>query len=402
MNRPTATVPDHSVYPARPSDPGARATRRPAHAAPVSWDLDDDPGDPDHGVEIDLASDVVDLTRMAPRALPRGRRPIAAAVTAIATTSRIPEPVTIDVAAERDLTESRTAPIEIDGIERDGAVGRAGANETIVAAAAPASNTDLSSLLGSTPSAAAGTTVGRSRRGRVSNAFVEVRCWLRRHATWQIAAPCLAGVITGTAALLFADGAAQRFGQVVVTAALVTIGFAWTQSVQDQRRRQHDLRFRLATGNLERADLSGTVLDGFTLWGQNLRGARLSGCSADHVLLSGADLRDASMSGISLRAASLCGADLTGAHAYRADLTAADLTGAIVVGTGLEQAVLRGARLEGADLRDADLSGADLRGATHDAATMWDRAVVSADTHLPEDLDPGTAGLILDGSNLPA
>ncbi len=196
--------------------------------------------------------------------------------------------------------------------------------------------------------------------------------------------PFLVVVSVGLVAVIAADGATQRIGQIIVTAALVTAGVAWAQAIGDQRRRQHDLRFRLASGNLERADLTGTVLDGFTLWGQNLRGAKLSGCSADHVLLSGADLREASLTGASLRVASLAGADLSNARLFRSDLRGADLTDAIAVSASFEGAVLRGALLEGADLSGADLSGADLRGATHDDRTNWTGVIVSDDTHLPE------------------
>lgn len=220
----------------------------------------------------------------------------------------------------------------------------------------------------------------------VDAAWTAASCWVRRHATVQLVVPCLVLVFLGFVAVVAADGTMQRLGQIVLTAALVTAGVAWAQAIGDQRRRQQDLRFRLASGNLERADLTGTVLDGFTLWGQNLRGAKLSGCSADHVLLSGADLREASMTGASLRVASLAGADLTGARLYRSDLRGADLTGAIAQGTSFEDAVLRGALLEGADLTGADLSGADLRGATHDEHTNWADVVVNDDTHLPEDL----------------
>ncbi|MFN3219122.1 MAG: pentapeptide repeat-containing protein [Acidimicrobiales bacterium] len=220
----------------------------------------------------------------------------------------------------------------------------------------------------------------------VDAAWTAASCWVRRHATVQLVIPCLMLVALGLFAVVAADGTMQRLGQIVLTAALVTAGVAWAQAIGDQRRRQQDLRFRLASGNLERADLTGTVLDGFTLWGQNLRGAKLSGCSADHVLLSGADLREASMTGASLRVASLAGADLTGARLYRSDLRGADLTGAIAQGTSFEDAVLRGALLEGADLTGADLSGADLRGATHDEHTDWTAVVVSDDTHLPEDM----------------
>jgi hypothetical protein len=345
-------------------------------------------------VELDLAGDVVDLTRTQRVQRPEDHDRRAAMPPADRTAA---EP-----AAEFDAWQHHDRPRPIEPIalpaarRLDRSADPIGARPSAPSATAPATAPATTVSPSVTPSAprAAGTDGGRET-GRCRSALIGIRCWLRSHATWQIAAPCLAGVITGTAALAFADGTAQRFGQVIVTAALVTIGFAWTQSVQDQRRRQQDLRFRLASGNLERADLSGTVLDGFTLWGQNLRSARLAGASADHALLSGADLRDASMPGVSMRAASLCGADLTGASAYRADLTAADLTGAIAAGTVFEQAVLRGARLEGVDLSDADLSGADLRGATHDTATVWDRAIVSLDTHLPEDLDLAAAGLIL-------
>jgi hypothetical protein len=220
----------------------------------------------------------------------------------------------------------------------------------------------------------------------VEAAWTAASCWVRRHATVQLVIPCLVLVFLGFVAVVAADGTMQRLGQIVLTAALVTAGVAWAQAIGDQRRRQQDLRFRLASGNLERADLTGTVLDGFTLWGQNLRGAKLSGCSADHVLLSGADLREASMTGASLRVASLAGADLTGARLYRSDLRGADLTGAIAQGTSFEDAILRGALLEGADLTGADLSGADLRGATHDEHTNWAGIVVNDETHLPEDM----------------
>lgn len=212
--------------------------------------------------------------------------------------------------------------------------------------------------------------------------------WVRRHVAVQLIVPCLALAVAGLVAVVAVRGVIGQLGQVVLTASLVTAGVAWAQAIGDQRRRQQDVRFRLATGNLERADLTGTVLDGFTLWGQNLRGAKLSGCSADYVLLSGADLRDASMSGASLRVASLAGADLTDAHLFRSDLRGADLTGAVARGASFEQAVLRGALLDGADLSGADLCGADLRGAMHDEDTNWAGVVVSDETRLPEDLPP--------------
>jgi hypothetical protein len=101
------------------------------------------------------------------------------------------------------------------------------------------------------------------------------------------------------------------------------------------------LKFRIAKGNPETA---------------NLGDADLSGVDLNHAELSGADLN-----GADLRDANLSGADLSGADFNHANLSGADLSGANLNGADLIRANLNGANLNRTKLKYANLSGADLR-----------------------------------------
>ena len=94
----------------------------------------------------------------------------------------------------------------------------------------------------------------------------------------------------------------------------------------------------------ERADLSGTNLQGRILIGLQLPAARFY--RAD---LKGADLS---------------GSDLRWANFVEADLSWADLSGSDLRGCDFRRADLRDANFEGSDMRAALLQGADYDGAT--------------------------------------
>jgi len=142
---------------------------------------------------------------------------------------------------------------------------------------------------------------------------------------------------------------------------------AWVASA-GRRGRQADLSRALLPGadlrhaNLERAVLSGTVLQRATLTAANLRGADLQ-----HVNLVGAVLDSAILDSATLDGANLAGASVRGA-------TLRDAVS--------QAAVLAGARLEGVDLavarwlRDVRWTavlddGSFLEGAYYDSRTRW-------------------------------
>ena len=89
---------------------------------------------------------------------------------------------------------------------------------------------------------------------------------------------------------------------------------------------------------LERDDLSGADLSGFSLGARDLIGKNLRGADLSHAHLGGANL-----SGADLRNANLCFANLGAANLTGADLRFCDLT----------NANMAGAPLNGADFRDA-------------------------------------------------
>lgn len=98
----------------------------------------------------------------------------------------------------------------------------------------------------------------------------------------------------------------------------------------DSKYRWPSSKFRLYGAHLERAKLSGTILDGARLGGAFLTRAALRDCS------------------------------LRGARLYRAFLEQAYLQGANLDHADLRQAHLMKARLQGASLKGADLTGAHL------------------------------------------
>ena len=131
-----------------------------------------------------------------------------------------------------------------------------------------------------------------------------------------------------------------------------------------------DLRdAKLSGANLEKADLSETILFKADLSGANLEKANLSGADLGAAKLSEADLTLANLSGAYLEEANLSEAllieaKLLGAHLEETNLSGAKLIKANLSGAKLEKANLSGADLSGADLKEAaDLSRSNLSGA---------------------------------------
>lgn len=120
------------------------------------------------------------------------------------------------------------------------------------------------------------------------------------------------------------------------------------------------LKFEMAAGHFEGADLSGAHFEG-----SHLAGAHMDGANLGWSRFEGADLYEASLIG------AYCG--FTRIEAIERSLglwlsrqydDADDFPGATFEGAHLTQARLLGADLTGANLRDADLTKADLAGAS--------------------------------------
>jgi|APSaa5957512622_1039677.scaffolds.fasta_scaffold145811_1 uncharacterized protein YjbI with pentapeptide repeats len=105
--------------------------------------------------------------------------------------------------------------------------------------------------------------------------------------------------------------------------------------------------------------------------------------------------------------ADLSGANLDNASLVRADLQSANMEGASLASAILRHADLRKANLQKALLWEADLTDARLQGANLSSAghtrkvgailrtTTWTGATYSAETILPDGLDPAAAGMVL-------
>ncbi|WP_395994470.1 pentapeptide repeat-containing protein [Chlorobium phaeovibrioides] len=137
----------------------------------------------------------------------------------------------------------------------------------------------------------------------------------------------------------------------------------------------------LEDAELNRANLSGTILVRADLSGARLDEANLSGSNLAMSFIQKADLKGADLAGswlnkanlkssymveASLRRSSLAGANLRWARLREADLMDANLTNAILFETDFTNANLRGANLQGATF----LPNAILQGATLSAGTI--------------------------------
>ena len=211
-----------------------------------------------------------------------------------------------------------------------------------------------------------------------------------RLSGWHILAPSAALLVLGLTTMLFGAGQTwSAVGQALLTGAIVTGGFGWTEALNSALRSERERQIDLGTGGaLRNADLAQLTLTGMYLRHADLNGARLSGVLARNADLHGSKLRDARLTGATLEGSDLTNADLTGAGCYEADFTRADLRWATLVGAGLGKAVLADAQLAGADLRFADLRAADLSDATIDDDTRLEGAWISDRTRLPDGWDP--------------
>jgi hypothetical protein len=145
----------------------------------------------------------------------------------------------------------------------------------------------------------------------------------------------------------------------------------------------------LNKANLRRADLIEADLSGAHLSWADLRGANLSRANLSEAHLSWANLsfsrlkrhpgespRETNLSRANLSRAELRWANLSEANLSRADLSGAnlsraDLSGANLSGTNLVEADLRGADLILANLVEADLTDADLTGCRIYGISAW-------------------------------
>ena len=175
-------------------------------------------------------------------------------------------------------------------------------------------------------------------------------------------------------------------------------------------------KLMLTGGDMQGANLTGTILNGSGFAEANLAGAKLDGAEISRVSFKSANLSNASMekasgskvefaganlSGARLAkldvsrsnftGANLAGADLTKAELTRCDFAGADLSGAKLKLANLERTSLTGATLTGADFTDTYLyrtllAGADLSQASGLQQKQLDSACGDAKTKLPDGL----------------
>jgi uncharacterized protein YjbI with pentapeptide repeats len=155
-------------------------------------------------------------------------------------------------------------------------------------------------------------------------------------------------------------------------------------SIKPQLNRVDLTGAELEGANLERADLSGTILVGANLNSANLEQADLSGA-----ILAGANLKFAK-----LERAMLIKVDLTGAELEGANLASADLSGAILVGANLNYAELS------ANLCDAMLCWSDLQDANAMSALFDNADLTGANLTHTRLSNASFEGANLTGANL--
>lgn len=158
---------------------------------------------------------------------------------------------------------------------------------------------------------------------------------------------------------------------------------------------------RMPAARLEGIDLSHARLSGATLIrakldGADLRHADLREAQLHEIVLNDADLFRANLersvlASAKLRRARLYGVNLAGAQITVADFRKADLREARLAGADLRESLATGADLEGADLAEAELnlcnlSGCNLMGVRGVTSRQIERAMIDANTRLPESL----------------
>lgn len=135
------------------------------------------------------------------------------------------------------------------------------------------------------------------------------------------------------------------------------------------------MRADFTFANLSNADLSGQVLEYFTIRGANLTGANLTGANFNVADLTAVTLHNANLSNanfvlVDLRNMDLSGANLTGANLSGANLAGANLSGANLTNANLTLAHLDIANLAGATGTGTNLSGATINSAIFDGSTL--------------------------------
>ena len=158
---------------------------------------------------------------------------------------------------------------------------------------------------------------------------------------------------------------------------------------------------RMSAAMLDGIDLSHARLKGATLIrsklnGADLRHADLRDAMLHEIVLNDADLfranlANAVLAGAKLRSTRLYGVNLTGAQITVVDFRKADFRDARLINADLRESIGTGASLEGADLTGAELnlcnlSGCNLEGTRGLTSRQIERAIIDANTHIPESL----------------
>ena len=153
---------------------------------------------------------------------------------------------------------------------------------------------------------------------------------------------------------------------------------------------------RLDGIDLSHARLKGATLIRANLNGADLRHADLRNAKLHEIVLNDADLfranlENAVLASAKLRRARLYGVNLAGAQITVVDFRKADLRDARLRNADLRESVGTGASLEGADLSGAELnlcnlSGCNLDGIRGLTSRQIERAIIDANTRVPESL----------------
>jgi uncharacterized protein YjbI with pentapeptide repeats len=177
--------------------------------------------------------------------------------------------------------------------------------------------------------------------------------------------------------------------------------------------------------SLQDANFINADLRNETLFKADLQRAAFLGCDLRQVNANGADLREAKLAGANLEKAVFFGADLRQAFFYGSNMRGAVLgiPTSAKPGIDAQPAKMSGANLTAANLEGSNLRGVDLRntiigpdahpsawirgvlGAVPSFAWVLNRqasfkgAVANKNTKWPEELDPTTAGAIVEDAN---
>lgn len=161
---------------------------------------------------------------------------------------------------------------------------------------------------------------------------------------------------------------------------------------------------RMPAAALDGIDLSHARLRGATLIrakmnGADLRHADLRDTKLHEIILNDADLfranlENAVLASARLQRARLFGANLSGAQITVVDLRKADFRSARLNASDLRESLCTGASFEGADFTGAEMSSCNLFGCNLDGASgltsrQLERALVDANTRVPETLGGG-------------